>query len=255
MFYWKRTFLTLVTSVVASCCINALTVLFIGDSITDGMWGRSNGGATSSKDRNHKDLNHIFGHGYMFLCAAHYMSECPDCGYVFYNRGISGNTLRDLENRWDDDVLALNPDVVSVLVGTNDVSMWLEDKNRTAPFDIKGWEARYRGLLDKTLSAHKDVKFVLCAPFTAYTGRMRKSADFALRDSVMRECSAVVKRIAEDYGAVYVPFGDMFDNIYKTVPTSDDTYWIWDGIHPTAAGHQRMSELWIQSVNNRGFLY
>lgn len=255
MSFSKRFTSLLAASVLSVCSLNALSVLFIGDSITDGMWGRSDGTAMPSEKRSLKDMNHIFGHGFMFICAADYMSACPDCGYEFFNRGISGNTLADLEARWDRDVIALEPDVVSVLVGTNDVSLWVEDKNRSAGFDLKGWEERYRRLLDRTLEARKDVRFVLCAPFTANTGRMRKKPDFALRDSVMRECADIVRRIADDYGAVYVPFNTMFDNIYATVPTSDDTYWIWDGIHPTAAGHKRMAELWEQSVNNRGLLY
>ena len=55
-------------------------VLYIGDSITDGNWG----GGGSSSDRNLSDMNHIFGHGYMFICAAHYMSEFPEKNYSFY---------------------------------------------------------------------------------------------------------------------------------------------------------------------------
>lgn len=256
MFDWKRIFVALTTIAASFCTVSsAISVLFIGDSITDGMWGRSDGTAVPSEKRRLTDMNHIFGHGYMFICAASYMSDCPDCGYEFFNRGISGNTLRDLEERWDKDVMVLNPDVVSILIGTNDVSLWVEDKDRSKPFDLKDWETRYRSLLDKTIKAKKDAKFVLCAPFAANTGRMRKKPDFELRDSVVRECAAIVEKIADDYDAVYVPFNSLFDEIYRTIPTDNDTYWIWDGIHPTAAGHQRMAELWMQSVNNRGLLY
>ena len=59
----------------------------------------------------------------MFLCAAHYQAEYPERNYEFFNRGISGNTLTDLEKRWNTDVLALHPDVLSVLIGTNDVDV------------------------------------------------------------------------------------------------------------------------------------
>ena len=68
-------------------------VLYIGDSITDGGWGRSGGSAKASKDRNQTDLNHVYGHSFMMLCAADYQSQWPDAEWQFWNRGISGNTL------------------------------------------------------------------------------------------------------------------------------------------------------------------
>lgn len=73
-----------------------LKILFIGDSITDGNWGGGN--AKPSSQRSLWDMNHIYGHGFMFLCAAHYMSENPNAEYEFFNRGISGNSLYGLEN-------------------------------------------------------------------------------------------------------------------------------------------------------------
>jgi len=96
-------------------------ILYIGDSITDGGWGNSGGAMMASLERNHWDLNHIYGHSYMFLCATYYQATNPTAGFEFYNRGISGNTLEDIAKRWKSDVLALNPDVVIVL-GTPFVS-------------------------------------------------------------------------------------------------------------------------------------
>ena len=90
--------------------LQAQRVLYIGDSVTDGGWGRSGGNMTPSNQRNLKDLNHIYGHSYMMLCAAHYESTQPYAGLRFFNRGISGNTLDDLKERWQQDVLNLKPD-------------------------------------------------------------------------------------------------------------------------------------------------
>lgn len=103
-------------------------ILFIGDSITDGNWGNSDGSAQPSAARNHWDMNHIYGSGYMYLCASYYQSTYPEREYQFFNRGISGNTLNDLKNRWREDALAIHADVVSILIGTNDVNEYLGKK-------------------------------------------------------------------------------------------------------------------------------
>lgn len=73
-------------------------------------------------------MNHIYGSGYMYLCASYYQSNYPEQEYQFFNRGISGNTLNDLKNRWKEDALAIHADVVSVLIGTNDVNEYLGKK-------------------------------------------------------------------------------------------------------------------------------
>lgn len=223
-------------------------VLFIGDSITDGNWGNSCGTAKPSSDRTLWDMNHIYGSGYMYLCATYYQGNYPEKEYEFFNRGISGNTLEDLEKRWEADALEIEPDVLSILVGTNDIHFCLHNDKKEA-FDFKAWEKRYRSLLDRSLQANPNLKIVLGAPFVANTGNMRKSTDFAERDSLVRQCAGIVKRIAEDYKAIYLPYNVLFDEILRTTPTSKDGYWIWDGIHPTPAGHKRMADLWIEQVN------
>ena len=73
--------------------------LFIGDSITDGGWGRSGGNMMPTEQRNKKDLNHIYGHSYMMLCAARIQSDYPELETQFFNRGISGNTLHAFINK------------------------------------------------------------------------------------------------------------------------------------------------------------
>ena len=224
-------------------------VLFIGDSITDGNWGCSDGSAMPSAERNLWDMNHIYGSGYMYLCASYYQSMYPEREYRFFNRGISGNTLADLEGRWDEDVLALEPDVLSVLVGTNDVHYYIAG-DMSLPFDTLAWERRYRSLLDRSLAKNPNLKVVLGAPFTAFTGTMRESDNYALRDSLVHVLSGIVERIASDYRAVYLPYDVMFETILRDEPISRDTYWIWDGIHPTPAGHRRMSELWIREAGH-----
>ena len=79
-------------------------ILFQGDSITDGNRGRS------------ADPNHILGHGYVFIIAARYGTAFAAMNLEFMNRGSSGNTVRELQKRWEKDTLELKPDVPTAFV-------------------------------------------------------------------------------------------------------------------------------------------
>ena len=254
-FMLKHVFLFTLTFFCAGLALSAqgLRILFIGDSITDGNWGNSDGSAVPSSARNLWDMNHIYGSGYMYLCASYYQSRYPEKRYRFFNRGISGNTLADLEKRWEEDAVALKPDVLSVLVGTNDVHYYIGSRI-SEPFDTTAWERRYRRLLDRAAEANPDLKIVLGTPFVAFTGPMKKSGDFARRDSLVKCLSRAVRRIASDYHAVCLPYDEMFGRLLGGEPADQDTYWIWDGIHPTPAGHRKMSELWMEKVERAGVL-
>ena len=228
-----------------SLSLSAQRVLYIGDSVTDGGWGRSGGSMLPSEKRNHSDLNHVYGHSYMMLCAAHYQSALPYGGLEFLNRGISGNTLTDLEARWEKDVLALKPNILSVLIGTNDVGEWLKEHPSDESFDYKDWESRYRSLLHNMKAQNGSVKLILGTPFVSKTTS-------AVRQQMTDKLSAIVRRIAKDERAVCVPFDSLFNQLQRRQP--NNRYWIWDGIHPTAAGHQQMADLWISKAAEAGML-
>ena len=214
-------------------------VLFIGDSITDGGWGRSGGSIAPSEKRNHTDWNHLYGHSYMMLCAARWQSDHPDEESQFFNRGISGNTLADLAARWQKDALSLKPDVVSLLVGTNDVDAML--KGQLAK-DFNLWEQDYRQLLDQLRQQNPQVEIILGTPFVAKSGRIGAADNYAERKALIAQCADIVRRIAIDYNARLLDYEQMFDSLTQNNPS----YWIWDGIHPTPAGHQRMADLWLK---------
>ena len=220
-------------------------VLFIGDSVTDGGWGRSGGSALATDERNRWDLNHIFGHSYMMLCAARIMNDYPEYDLEFMNRGISGDDLDCLEARWENDAVKLKPDVLSLLIGTNDVQYHLGSGRKS--FDYDGWERRYRSLLNRVLAVSPDVKFVLCAPFVAKTGTVGAQKTFALRDSMIHRLSDIVSNISRDYNAVFIDFGKLFESQKTNHPLVPMKHWVWDGIHPTAAGHQLMADMWLDS--------
>lgn len=219
----KRTILLLAVCV---CCqlLSAQRVLYIGDSVTDGGWGRSGGSDLPTERRNHGDLNHLYGHSYMMLCAAHYQSCQPYAQLDFLNRGISGNTLSDMEARWRQDVLALQPDVLSVLIGTNDVGKWLKDNSSDENIDYQGWEDRYRALLLSAKEGNNHIKLVLGTPFASKTTS-------SLRQRMTEKLSIIVRKIAQEEHAVCIPYDSLFNRLQRKQP--HDRYWLWDGIHPT----------------------
>lgn len=231
---------------IAGCLVaSAQRVLYIGDSVTDGGWGRSGGSALPSEKRDHGDLNHLYGHSYMMLCAAHYQSLYPYAELKFQNRGISGNTLADLEARWEKDAIALQPDILSLLIGTNDAGEWLKVHQSDEGFDYQDWEDRYRALLQSCKAKNNNLKLILGTPFVS-------KATSAVRQQMTNRLSAIVRQIAKDERAVCVPYDSLFNQLQRKQP--NDRYWIWDGIHPTAAGHQQMADLWISKITEAGWL-
>jgi len=226
-------------------CAQSRRVLYIGDSITDGAWGNNKKWNASSEERNQTDMNHIYGHGFMSLCASYYQGAFPERDYCFWNRGISGNTLKDLHSRWSKDVIELEPDVVSILIGTNDVHLALGNHET---LDLQVWEAEYRHLLDTTITLLPKIRFVIGTPFVSKVGKLKNTADYNDRERLIKELDSIVRRIADDYQAILIPFDELFTSLQDNLNGRKDTYWIWDGIHPTPAGHYRMAELWKEKA-------
>ena len=223
-------------------------IVFAGDSVTDAGWGRSAGYATPVSERNLKDLNHIYGHGYMMLCASYFESRRPEQPYEFFNRGISGDDLARIEARWDNDVLSLDPDVLSLLVGINDTYYHAEQHAGTE-FDFEGWECRYRALLDRARAANPQLRIILGTPFIASVGNNGEAGIYPLCERTVHRLAEIVVAIAADYDAVVVRYDEMFARLPGQHPAVAMSHWIWDGIHPTAAGHRLMSDLWIESFS------
>lgn len=196
-------------------------ILFQGDSITDGSRGRT------------ADPNHILGHGYCFIIAAEYGASFPARNLTFMNRGVSGNTVLDLQTRWQKDTLDLKPDVLSILIGINDAC-------RNVPLDR--YEQVYDQLLTETKAVLPNVKFVLGEPFYLPKNGHRAN-DARWQDVQARQ--AIVARLAKKHGAALVNFQRVFDDACRHAPAE---YWIWDSVHPTYSGHQLMADEWIKTV-------
>jgi acetyl esterase/lipase/lysophospholipase L1-like esterase len=197
-------------------------ILFQGDSITDGNRGRS------------ADPNHILGHGYAFIIAAKNGAALAPLSLDFMNRGVSGNTVLDLQKRWDKDTLELKPDILSVLIGIN-------DQGKGVPLDQ--YETVYDELLAKTKAANPNIRFVLCEPFSLpFEKRWKNYDDLKAEVEVLQ---GIVKKLAAKYDAAFVPFQGAFDDACRSAPAK---HWIWDGVHPTYSGHQIMADAWDRAV-------
>ena len=220
---------------------NGKRVVFIGDSITDGMWGCGGGFRPTSAERNHTDYNHVYGHGYMEMVAADVLSHHPKEGYAFFNRGISGHRLPDLAARWKQDVLDLDPDILSVLIGANDIGAYMRNGSKE-PFNLENWENLYRDLLRQAREKNPSVKLVLCTPFVA----KGSGTDIEKWAPISAGLSGIVRKLAKEFGAVLVPYDELFGKLVASEPSPN--YWIWDGVHPTSAGHRRMADLWEKKV-------
>ena len=191
-------------------------VLFQGDSITDGNRGRS------------ADPNHILGHGYAFIIAARHGAAFPERKLDFSNRGVSGNTVLDLEKRWAKDTLALKPTLLSIMIGVN-------DQSRNVP--LEAYEATYDKLLTDARAQNPKLKLVLIEPFVRHPGKPVPEGIVARQ--------AIVAKLAQKHGAALVRLQKLFDD--AAAKTADD-YWVWDTVHPTYRGHQLLADEWERVV-------
>ena len=199
---------------------DTVTVLFIGDSVTDC-------GRRDDADRN-------LGDGYVRLIDEAFAAGGTPVTIV--NRGTSGNRVRDLEARWQKDALDLAPTLVSVLIGINDTWRRYSENDPTSADEF---EADYRAILS-ALPGRDEVAIVLVEPFllpvTAEKAKWRVDLDPKI---------AVVHALAEEFGAVLVP-ADSYLNGRDDDPALIAT----DGIHPTAYGHELLAKLWLDTIES-----
>ncbi len=205
------------------------TILFQGDSITDA--GRN------KEDMNFNTARHL-GSGYAFLAAASLLRKYSSLNLKIYNKGISGNKVYQLAERWDADCLQINPDVLSILIGVNDI--WHKLNGR---YDgtVEIYRRDYIALLERTKAALPDVKLIICEPF-AVSGVKAVDEKWYPEFNDYRKAAM---DIAAQFGAVFIPFQSIFDEAQKSAPGS---YWTGDGVHPSLAGAQLMAEGWLSAI-------
>ncbi|MEK5058595.1 SGNH/GDSL hydrolase family protein [Paenibacillus shunpengii] len=202
-------------------------LVFIGDSVTD--CGRTRPVGEGSMG---------LGNGYVYNVDALLQSVYPELNTRVINVGIGGNNVRDLKNRWQEDVLDLQPDWLSVMIGINDVWRQFDSpQRRELHVFLDEYEATLRELV---ASVRPQVKgLVLMTPYY-----LEPSVEDPMR-STMDLYGAAVKRVAEEYDAVFVDTQAAYEPIWKQLYPGAIA---WDRVHPNHTGHMVLARAFLNSI-------
>ncbi len=204
-----------------------LRIVFQGDSITD-----------AGRDRGQYYANQAggMGLGYVYQIVAELLGANAGKDVKCFNRGISGNKVFQLADRWELDCLALRPEVLSILIGVNDFWHAVEGRYNGT---VQVYKTDYRALLARTKKSLPDVRLIIGEPFAVKGGS-------AIHDgwSAFHEYRSVAKDLAEEFGAQFIPYQTIFDEALNSAPVS---YWCPDGVHPSLAGAHLMKKAWMEA--------
>ena len=201
------------------------TVLFQGDSITD-MY------RTSTQDE-------ILGIGYPVLVAAQLGYEYPE-KYKFINRGINGSRVVDVYARIKSDIINLKPDILSILIGVNDV--WHELGGERNGVDAEKYYKVYSMLIQEIKDALPNTEIMIMEPFVLKASAMEKEWEIFKSEVLKRAEKA--KAVAEEYGLTYIPLQEKFDEAESRAKAA---HWLYDGVHPSSAGHEIIRKEWVNA--------
>ena len=203
-----------------------MKILFYGDSITDA--GRS------------YDVqlpNQQLGRGYVSYAATRLFDE--ELGaYDIYNRGVSGNRIVDLYARIKANCWNLEPDVLSILIGVNDV--WHEVASRNG-VELDRFENIYRLMLRETRERLPETKIMLCEPFVLLGSATEAAYDRFLE---VKRYAEVVKKLADEFSAIFVPLQAAFDDAGAKYGNAEI---LSDGVHPTLKGAVVLGNEWLKA--------
>ena len=199
-------------------------ILFYGDSITDAMRYRDSEGIYS------------FGCGYVIQIAGRFFEKNPT-GYEIINKGISGNRIVDLYARIKNDLWNENPDVISILIGINDIWHEMAYKNGV---DAERFDKIYRILLEDTLARLPEAKIIICEPFVLPGSATDGHPEF---DDVPTY-QAITKKIADDFGLTYVPLQKKLEE--AALKYGNEAI-LSDGVHPAMLGTIIIANEWLKA--------
>ncbi len=202
------------------------TILFQGDSITD-----------ANRSADEKSI-FCMGHGYATMTAAMIGCDCPG-QYAFFNRGVSGDKIVNILERRNRDIINLKPDYMSILVGVNDVGMEIKDSDGTSA-DL--YELCYDVIIGEALAALPELKIAIMEPFILRNPA--QEAYYGELQSGIRARAAAAERIARKYRLTFLPLQSKFDEAAER--SGDPAHWLYDGVHPTPAGHKLIAEEWYE---------
>jgi len=201
------------------------TIVFIGDSITDA--------------ERHRQAYKPLGFGFVHFVGNLLWARRPELNLSIVNTGVSGDTIRDLEQRWEKDCLTHRPDIVSILVGINDVwQLTMEPALAQAASTPSEYEVTYGELLSRAKKRY-DCQFVLAEPFMFC--RDRNNAVF----NALMPYIEIVRGLAAKYNAVLVPLQQEIDRQIAEVPPEK---WSADAVHPYLWAHAWIALRWLEAT-------
>jgi len=198
-------------------------ILFQGDSITDA--GRDK--------RNYYDL----GRGYPKFAAELLRAQFPEKELDFINLGISGNRTSQLFDRAPADLYDLQPDIVSILIGINDI--WHRYGNHRIPTTDAQFELNYRSLLTE-VRKQTNAKILILCPYL-----LDAEQNQHFRPDVDRMIP-IVEGIAKDFADAYVPLNTLFAKALETQP--EPLYYSADAVHPNENGARFIAEHYAKAI-------
>ena len=202
-----------------------MKILFQGDSITDVL-------------RRGDDENYI-GMGYPLLVKGVLGYEHPG-EHTFFNRGVSGNRVVDVYARITKDILNLKPDVISILLGVNDV--WHEVMTPPNGVDADKFFKVYSMLIEEILAELPETKIIILEPFVLKA--CNTEANWSYFETEVAKRAEMAKKVAEKYSLSFVPLQKGFDELAEKAPND---YWLLDGVHPSTMGHEFIKREWLKA--------
>lgn len=198
-------------------------IVFIGDSITD----CDRRGAAAP-----------YGDGYVDLLRSWVTARRPELGLTWVNRGIGGDTVRDLAARWTNDAVGTAPDWLSVMIGINDVwHAFGRHPDLAVPIDeyAETLRALLRAAVDRT-----GCRLIVAEPYFIEPDRTDPQ-----RAETDRYC-LVAREIATEFGALNVRTQDAFDEVLRSTTPAD---WADDRVHPNHPGHAVIAQAFLRALD------
>lgn len=168
----------------------------------------------------------------------------PGRQMTWINRGIGGNTVRDLTERWTDDCIRHQPDWISIMIGINDLNGWVSGNGNPIPPDE--YEVLYDGILSRACKETK-ARLILVMPF--YMSTIRPGDEIEHHRGRMAAgvvtYGRIAERLARRYEAILVRPQKAFDRQFRT---RDPDEFCDEPVHPNASGHLLIAHTWLQAV-------
>jgi lysophospholipase L1-like esterase len=199
-----------------------IRILFQGDSITDA-------------GRDKRNYHHM-GMGYPKFVAEALTQKYPEVEFEFINFGLSGNRTGQLFDRLTPDCINFQPDIVSILIGINDV--WHRYAFEMVPTTDEQLALNYRCILDR-LKAETSAKIIMLQPFTEGEKQAHMRPD-------VERAKLIVNGLAEKYADAYIKLDDL---MHADENYGKPDYFTPDGVHPNPNGAAFISKLYVEAIS------